>query len=154
MAVVRRFLLASSLARLLQREGGPADRLVEAYFPARSDRTQLVRVERGRASLILRSSASDGQASEEAVEVPLSHAEALVEVAAGTVAFDRTSLPLGRGVEGVLDRFIMPQGLDLLAVTITGDPRTFAPPLWLGPEVTGDEAFEGNYPPLAAWVEG
>jgi hypothetical protein len=52
MAVVRRFLLASSLARLLQREGGPADRLVEAYFPARSDRTQLVRVERDRASLM------------------------------------------------------------------------------------------------------
>ncbi len=72
MAVTRRFVLASSLARLLQRESGPADRLVEAYFPARSDRTQLVRVERGRASLILRSSAPEGQVSEEAVEVPLS----------------------------------------------------------------------------------
>ncbi len=144
MAVMRRFLLASSLARLLQREGGPADRLVEAYFPARSDRTQLVRVERDRASLILRTTTHDDQASEEAVEVPLSHAEALVEVAAGTVAFDRTVLPLGRGVEGVLDRFILPQGLDLLSVTLTGDPSTFAPPLWLGPEVTGDVAFEAR----------
>ncbi len=142
MAVVRRFLLASSLARLLQWESGPAVRLVEAYFPARSDRTQLVRVEHGRASLVLSSTTPDGQASEEAVEVPLSHAEALVEVAAGTVAFDRTALALGHGADAVLDRFIMPQGLDLLTVTITGDPRTFTPPLWLGPEVTGDPAFE------------
>jgi CYTH domain-containing protein len=144
MPVERRFVLASSLARLLQREGGPADRLIEAHFPARSDRTQLVRVEHGRASLILCSTTPDRQASEEAVEVPLSHAEALVEVAAGTVAFDRTALPLGTGIEGVLDRYILPQGLDLLTVTITGDPRHFAPAPWLGPEVTGDAAFEAR----------
>jgi hypothetical protein len=81
---------------------------------------------------------------EEAVEVPLSHAEALVEVAAGTVAFDRTAITLGRGMEGVLDRYILPQGLDLLSVTITGDVRLFAPPLWLGPEVTDDTAFEAR----------
>jgi CYTH domain-containing protein len=144
MSVERRFVLASPLARLLQREGGPATRLIEAHFPARSDRTQLVRVEHGRASLILRSSAPDGQVSEEAVEVPLSHAEALVEVAAGTVAFDRTALPLGRGIEGVLDRYILPKGLNLITITIAGDVRLFAPPLWLGPEVTGDEAFEAR----------
>ena len=144
MAVQRRYLLPSSLARLLQREGGAATRLIEAHFPARSDRTQLVRVERGQASLILRSNAPDGQVSEEAVEVPLSHAEALVEVAAGTVAFDRTAITLGRGMEGVLDRYILPQGLDLLSVTITGDIRLFAPPLWLGREVTSDEAFEAR----------
>src|SRR5919112_424000 len=89
MPVPRRFLIASSLARLIQREGRPATRLVEAYFPPRADRTLLVRVEHGRASLILRSSGPDGQIGEEAVEVPLSHAEALVEVANGTVAFDR-----------------------------------------------------------------
>jgi CYTH domain-containing protein len=144
MAVERRYLLSSSLARLLQREGGPATRLIEAYFPARSDRTQLVRVEHGQASLILRSTTPDGQVSEEAVEVPHSHAEALVEVAAGTIAFDRTAVSLGRGMEGVLDRYILPQGLDLLSVTIAGDVRLFAPPLWLGPEVTGDTAFEAR----------
>ena len=144
MAVQRRYLLPSSLARLLQREGGPANRLIEAHFPARSDRTQLVRVERGQAALILRSNAPDGQVGEEAVEVPLSHAEALVEVAAGTVAFDRTAVSLGRGMEGVLDRYILPEGLDLLSVTITGDIRLFAPPLWLGREVTSEEAFEAR----------
>jgi CYTH domain-containing protein len=133
MAVERRFVLASSLARLLQREGGPAERVVEAYFPARSDRTQFVRVARNQAHLVLSSSGADGQASEEAVEVPHAHAEALVEVAAGTIAFDRTAVSLGRSVEGVLDRYILPQGLDLLTVAIPGDPRTFAPLLWLGP---------------------
>src|SRR5918993_279061 len=101
MAVERQFLLASSLARLIQRERGPATRLVEAYFPARADRTLLVRVERGRAALILRPSAPDGQVGEEAVEVPLSHAEALVEVATGTTAFDRTALAVGSGAEAV-----------------------------------------------------
>lgn len=141
MPVPRRFQIASSLARLIQREGGPATRLVEAYFPARADRTLLVRVEHGRASLILRSSGPDGQIGEEAVEVPLSHAEALVEVATGTVAFDRIALALGGGADAVLDRFILPQELDLISVTIHGDPRLFAPPPWLGPEVTGEPAF-------------
>jgi CYTH domain-containing protein len=141
MPVPRRFLIASSLARLIQREGRPATRLVEAYFPPRADRTLLVRVEHGRASLILRSSGPDGQIGEEAVEVPLSHAEALVEVATGTVAFDRIALALGGGADAVLDRFILPQELDLISVTISGDPRLFAPPLWLGPEVTGEPAF-------------
>ncbi len=141
MAVERRYLLASSLARLIQREGGPATRLVEAYFPARVDCTLSVRVEHGRASLILRSSGPDGQVGEEGVEVPLSHAEALVEVATGTVAFDRIALALGDGADAVLDRFILPQELDLISLTVSGDPRPFAPPLWLGPEVTGEPAF-------------
>lgn len=141
MPVPRRYLLASSLARLIQREGGPATRLVEAYFPARADRTLLVRVERGRAALILRPSGPDGQVGEEAVEVPLSQAEALVEVATGTVAFDRIAVALGGGADAVLDRFILPQELDVISVTISGDPRLFAPPPWLGPEVTGEPAF-------------
>jgi CYTH domain-containing protein len=141
MAVERQFLLASSLARLIQRERGPATRLVEAYFPVRADRTLLVRVERGRAALVLRPSAPDGQVGEEAVEVPLSHAEALVEVATGTVAFDRIALALGGGADAVLDRFILPQELDLISVTVSGDPRLFAPPPWLAPEVTGEPAF-------------
>jgi CYTH domain-containing protein len=141
MAVERRYLLASSLARLIQREGEPVTRLVEAYFRPRADRTQLVRVEHGRAALILQSKGSDGQISEEAVEVPLSHAEALVEVATGTIAFDRMILALSAGAEAVLDRFILPQELDLISVTVSGDPRLFAPPLWLGPEVTGEAAF-------------
>ncbi len=141
MPVPRRFQIASSLARLIQREGGPATRLVEAYFPARADRTLLVRVEHGRVSLILQSKGSDGQVSEEAVEVLLAHAEALVEVATGTVAFDRIALALGDGADAVLDRFILPQELDLISVAVSGDPRLFAPPPWLGPEVTGEPAF-------------
>src|SRR5215213_9121536 len=111
MAVERGFLLASSLARIIQREGEAAERIVEAYFPARAHRTTLVRVERGRASLILRSNGPDGQVSEEEVEVPLSQAEALVEVAAGTIAFDHIALALARGADAVLDRFILPHGL-------------------------------------------
>jgi CYTH domain-containing protein len=142
MALERRFLIASSLARLIHKERGGATRLVEAHFPARSDRTQLVRVEREHSYLILRTSGDDGQIREEQVEVPLSHAEALVEVAAGTVAFDRIPVPLGGGTEAALDRYIIPRSLDLLTVTITSDPRVFAPLLWFGTEVTGNSAYD------------
>jgi len=142
MAVERRFLLASSVARLIRKERGVATRLVEAHFPPRPERTQLVRVEREHSYLILRTRTEAGESHEEQVEVPLSHAEALVEVAAGTVAFDRTSLSLGRDVEGELDQFILPRGLDLLTIRITSELQAFAPLLWFGTEVTGDKAYD------------
>jgi CYTH domain-containing protein len=143
MAVERRFLIASSLARLIQKDRGSGDRVVEAHFPARSDRRQLVRVEQGQSHLILRSRAEDGQIRDEQVQVPLSLAEALVEVAAGTVVFDRWPLFLGSDVEAVLDRFIMPSGLDLLTITTSSDMHGFVPLPWFGPEVTGAAAY-GN----------
>lgn len=142
MVTGRRFLIASSVARLLRKERGVSTRLVEAHFPPRPERTQLVRVEREHSYLLLRTRSPAGEVQEEQVEVPLSHAEALVEVAAGTVAFDRTLLPLGGEVEAVLDRFIIPQGLDLLTVGIASEPQAFAPLEWFGTEVTGDEAYE------------
>ncbi len=142
MAVERRFLLASSLARLIQRESAPSTRILEGHFAPHPTRTQFVRVERDRALLVLLSRAEEGSIAEEEVEVPRAHAEALIDVAAGTVAFDRTPIRLGEGVDAVLDRFILPQGIDLIAIKIHSDPRAFAPPLWVGAEVTGDPSLE------------
>jgi CYTH domain-containing protein len=100
-----------------------------------------VRVEQGRSALILLAPGEDGQLTEEQVEVPLPHAEALMDVAAGIIVFERTSLSLGGDIDAVLDRFIMPEGLNILTVTIPRDPHAFAPLSWFGLEVTDEPAF-------------
>ena len=140
-ATQRHFLIAPSLARLIQRDRGTAGRIAEGHFPARLDRRQLVRVEQERSVLILLAQGEDGQFTEEQVDLPQSHAEALMDVAAGIIVFDRTGLSLGGDIEAVLDRFIRPDGLNILTVTILGDPHTFAPLLWFGLEVTDEPAF-------------
>ena len=141
MITERRFLVASSLARLIQRERGTAGRIVEAYFPPKSDRRQLVRVEQQQSRLILLSLADDGQFLQEETAIPQRHAEGLIDVAAGTVAYDRVSLALGRDIEATLDRFIVPRELDFLTVSIPSNPHAFAPLPWFGLEVTDEPAF-------------
>jgi CYTH domain-containing protein len=103
-----------------------------------------VRVEQSRSLLILLTQTDNGQFSEEQADVPLSHAEALMNVAAGMIAFDRTALSLGGDSEAYLDRFIMPEGLDILTVTIPANPHMFVPLSWFGLEVTDEPAFEAR----------
>jgi CYTH domain-containing protein len=140
--IERRFLIAPSFARLIRKELGAAGRIVEGYFAAQSDRNQVVRVERDRCELVLMVKGEDGGTSEERAEVPRSHAEALIDVVAGTVAFDRVPMPLGR--ELLLDTFVSPAGLSLVTVQFgEGErPEQFYPPQWFGREVTADEAFQ------------
>jgi hypothetical protein len=52
MPITRCFLLASSLARLIEKERG-GHRVTEGYFPDQPGRTTYVRVEEGIGSLIL-----------------------------------------------------------------------------------------------------
>lgn len=104
----RRFLIAPSLARFIQRERGILDRIAEGHFRPKPNRRQLVRVERGRSHLILLTQAGDRSFAEEQTEIPLLQAEALMDLAAGTVAFDRTALSLGGDIEALLDRFLIP----------------------------------------------
>lgn len=141
MATQRHFLIAPSFARLIQRDLGTTGRIIEGHFPSTPGRRQLVRVEQGCSLLILLTQGDNGQFSEEPAEVPLFHAEALMNVAAGMIAFDRTALPLGRHSEAYLDRFIMPEGLDILTVIIPANPHMFAPLPWFGLEVTDEPAF-------------
>ncbi len=83
------FLIAPALARLIQRECSGVSRIVEGHFHPNPQRTQLVRVERDHALLILFVRGADGTMAEERAEVPIAHAEALIDVAPGRVAFDR-----------------------------------------------------------------
>ncbi len=136
----RRFLVAPSLARLVDRETGPGTDRVEGFFPPQPERRQVVRVEPDRAQLILMTA----EAGEERVEVPRGHAEALLDVVPGRVALRRTTLALADGTDAILDRFVVPGALDVVTVAFAGEDEAagFAPPAWFGPEITADARYE------------
>ena len=140
--VQRRFLVASSLARLIRREGGVAGRVVEGYFPARPDRDHFVSLEPGHSYLVL-APAGEGAGDEERTEVPRSQAEALLAVCAGKVGFECTIVRLRDGKQALLQRFVAPGSLDLLSVEFAAgeDAEGFVPPAWFGPEVTQNPAY-------------
>ncbi len=141
MAVERRFLIASSLARLIQRESQATSRIVEGHFPPHPERFQLVRVERERAMLILAQRQEDGRGAEEQAEIPHAHAEALIDVAAGAVAFDRMVVVLPGEGRALLNRVMLPRGIDVLT-TVMEDGAEVGFPEWFGPEVTGRPEYE------------
>src|SRR4051812_33118228 len=138
----RRFLVASSLARLIRREGGVAGRIVEGYFPARPDRDHFVSLEPGHSYLVL-APAREGAGEVEQTEVPRAQAEALLAVCAGKVGFECTLVPLRDGQQALLQRFVAPGVLDLLSVEFAAgeDADGFVPPAWFGPGGTQNPAY-------------
>src|SRR3954453_21695863 len=138
----RRFLIASSLARLIRTEGGLVGRIVEGYFPARPGRDHFVSLEPGHSYLVL-APAKEGAGEEERTEVPRSQAEALLAVCAGKVGFECTIVRLPGGTQALLQRFVAPGSLDLLSVEFAAgeDADGFVPPAWFGPEVTQNPAY-------------
>lgn len=145
MVVERRFLIASSIARLLRRENPEFIRLIEGYFPPRRERIQLVRAEGDQCFLVLRLKGATGLATEERHDLPVSQAEALMDVAAGRIAYDRTDLTLSSNVRATLDRFFVPAGLDILTLAFASESGEFVAPRWVGQEVTDDLAFEAAH---------
>jgi len=142
----RRYLIASSLARLIQKERGLGSRTVEGYFAPQPGRRQVVRIEDGSAQLILITTAEGGSAEEERADVPRAHAEALLDVAAGKLAFARGRMPLPGGREALLDRFMAPGRIDLVTVAFEDAEQAgrFQAPAWFGPEVTNEGGFEAG----------
>jgi CYTH domain-containing protein len=140
MTIRRRFLLASSLARVIQRERGGL-RQVEGFFLEQMERTSWVRLEESRADLFLRTIRPNG-AVEEQTEIPLAHAHALLDVCAGEIDYIRTQLPIeGRVV--LIDQVMRPDALHFVTVEFDSaeEGRDFDPLLWFGPEVTADNRF-------------
>jgi CYTH domain-containing protein len=140
MTIRRRFLLASSLARLIQRERG-GFRQVEGFFPAQRDRASWVRLEENRAFLILRAAGPIGE-TEEQTEVPVAHAHALLDVCAGEVDYARTKLQIGDRA-ALVDQIFRPRPFHVVTVEFDadGEARAFRPLPWFGPEVTGDARY-------------
>jgi len=143
MSIVRRFLVAPSLVRLIRKERGGA-RITEGYFAPQGGRVSYVRVDGQHCHLVLVNTGPDGVASEERTDVPRAHGDALLDVCGGKALYDRTVLALGGGREARIDRYVAPGALDLVSVVFDqmGDANGFAVPAWFGPEVTGDAAYE------------
>jgi CYTH domain-containing protein len=144
MTTNRRFLIASSLGRVVRKERG-ASRVTEGYFPHHPGRSSHVQVEGGTCNLILITNSSGNLPTEERTEVPRAHADALLDVAPGKVVYDRARLNLS-GREVFVDRFSLPGPLDVISVAFEDEEtaRGFRPPPWFGPEVTGEQAYQNR----------
>ncbi len=143
MNTVRRFLLASSLARLIERERG-GQHVSEGYFPEQAGRSTYVRVEESTGSLVLVTEGVGGPVEEPAT-LPRAQAEALLDFAAGQVGYLRSDLSIGSR-DAQISRFIMPGPLDLISVQFAQDEevRDFHPPPWFGPEVTTEASSQNR----------
>jgi len=143
MTTTRRFLLASSLARLIEKERG-GHRVTEGYFPTRSERSSSVQVTNSSGSLVL-ITVGRGAVVEERTEVPRSQAEALIDVTAGQVEYLSADLTIGPHVVQV-HRFVRPGPLDLIAVSFERDADAwgFHPLLWFGPEVSTEASYQNR----------
>src|SRR4051794_33011684 len=133
----RRFLIASSLARLIRTERGVVGQVVEGSFPAHPDRDLFVSLEPDACYLVLTPTREDAR-PEERTPIPQAQAEALLALCAGQITFACTILRLRGGREALLQRFITPEPLDLLSLEFADqeDADSFSAPAWLGPEVT------------------
>ncbi|WP_430910403.1 hypothetical protein [Methylobacterium sp. sgz302541] len=142
MSVVRRFLVAPSLVRLIRKERGNA-RITEGYFAPQAGRTSFVRVDGQSCHLVLVTTGADGTSSEERTDVPRAHGDALLDVCSGKAVYERTALSTG-GREVLIDRYVTPAALDLVSVAFEADGEAsgFAPPLWFGREVTSEGAYD------------
>jgi CYTH domain-containing protein len=141
MSATRRFLLASSLARLIGNDRG-GQRVSEGHFPVHDERSVHVQVEEHSGSLVLIAARLDAPVEERA-ELPRAQAEALRDVAAGRVDYLRSDLSIGTR-EVQISRFIMPGPLDLISVGFAHaeEARHFQPLPWFGPEVTADASYQ------------
>lgn len=140
MTVRRRFLLAPSFARLIQRERGGL-RHLEGFFPERRDRSSWVRLEENKGVLILKTPGPDGEV-EDQTEIPVAHAHALLDVCAGEVDYTRTAVPISEG-QALVDEILRPRVLHLVTMEFASEEEAgaFRPPEWFGPEVTADPRY-------------
>ncbi|MCJ2113409.1 hypothetical protein MKK64_19740 [Methylobacterium sp. E-025] len=142
MSVVRRFLVAPALVRLIRKERGGA-RITEGYFAPQGGRTSFVRVDGQQCHLVLITKDAEGASAEERTDVPRAHGDALLDVCSGKAAYDRTAVSLGTK-EAVIDRYVSPGSLDLVSVTFdeAGEASAFTAPTWFGRDVTEDAAYD------------
>ncbi|CAO4163626.1 hypothetical protein [Methylorubrum aminovorans] len=144
MSVVRRFLVAPSLVRLLRKERG-GSRVTEGYFAPQAGRTSFVRLQGTNCFLVLMTGA-EGAMAEERTEVPRAHGDALLDVCQGRAVYERTTVSLGGSVEALVDRYVRPSGLDIVSLVFpdAAAAQNFTPPVWFGAEVTTDKAYDGQ----------
>jgi CYTH domain-containing protein len=144
MSVSRRFLVASSLARLIMRDRSSTP-VVEGHFPASDDRLSYVLFQGTGCQLVLVMKPGANAEEEERADVSTRQGEFLMEVCAGRLAYQLCLLEIG-GQQAHLESFRIPYHLHLIEVRFDSQDqaRPFQPPLWFGPEVSGDAGYEHN----------
>jgi CYTH domain-containing protein len=135
----RLFIIAPSVARLIQKERG-GERVLEGYFPDQRQHRTYVQIEETRSSLILETD-GDG-APEEQADLPPAHAQALLAVSQGQVEYVRTRVSIGSHELQVV-HFIRPAPLDLVAAAVPPEEeKDFHPLPWFGSEVSAESAYQ------------
>jgi CYTH domain-containing protein len=153
MSNTRVFLVASSLARLIEK-GRAGHQVRQGYFPDQPGRSISVQVDEDTGRLILITPGPDGPA-EDAASISCSQAEALLDLSAGQV--NSLVIPLTIGSQpATRHRFTTPGRIDLIAVAFeqTDRARTYQPPPWFGPEVSEDPAYQGRSMAFAGLPSG
>jgi CYTH domain-containing protein len=151
MKAARRFLLAPSLARLIARERGVERQIVEGYLSAKSGsgENQFVRLEADECHLVLPLLGSAGEVVEDLAPLPRSHAKALFDLSVGQIAYDQLHVPIPSdlGQRTLLDRINHPGHCDVITVEFDDQQQAeaFEVPLWFGPEVTNEDAYERRH---------
>lgn len=143
MGTSRRYLVASSFARLVRKERG-GNRVTEGHFPNQTDRSSYVVVDGEKGSLVLIYTGEDGPV-EERTEVPRAHAEALLDVTPGKLDYLLTHLTVGTRDIHII-RYVTPGPMDLIAVEFESEEeaRDFRPLSWFGPDVTNETVYHNR----------
>jgi CYTH domain-containing protein len=146
MKVVRRFLLAPALARLISRERGVDRQIVEGYLSGHSGKNQFVRLEADQCHLVLPLLGPAGELMEDLAPLPRAHAKALFDLSSGQISYDQLHLPLQSNScqRALLERIDHPSNCDIIIVEFDDQQHAaaFEAPLWFGPEVTSEYTYE------------
>ena len=141
MSTTRVFLLATSLARLIERERG-GQLVRRGFFPEGASRSTHVQLAGEAGHLVLVSHHPTGT-YENLAAISRVQAEALLELAAGQVELQNVSVDIGSHT-AFIHRVTNPGPLDLITIVFKQDKtaRKFQPPTWFGPEVTSDPNYQ------------
>lgn len=143
MEIIRTFRVSHALARLLHKFGNPV-RITEGHFATEPGSESFVRLEGDQCDLVLVHQ-SGREPLEEKTRVPAKQGEILLDVCAGRIDLDRVNFPLnGRRIS--LDRLFQPEPIDFawMAFERQEEADNFDAPVWFGPEVTSDAAFQNH----------
>lgn len=134
--IVRRFLVAPGIARLLQRDL-PREPVTEGHFVPDSDRSIHVHVEQDQCLLVLRTGLQEAR-GENIVAITRDHADALVHASAGTISYELSRMELESGHAALVHAFSEPSSLTIIDVQFQdpSEAASFEAPPWFATDVT------------------
>jgi hypothetical protein len=134
---------------LIARERGVDRQVVEGYLSAKSGENQFVRLEADECHLVLPLLGPAGEVVEDPAPFPRSHAKALFDLSIGQISYDQLHVPLPNDLSqrALIDRINHPGSCDVIIVEFDNQQQaeTFKVPLWFGPDVTHEYAYERRH---------